>query len=155
MLTDITRRERVTQTDYSLSIGIDGAGFGFSCNKEGNLLNVQPWSLASAMYEERGIRFWSWGNLNRAISWYMDDDNVTMKIETYQHTWMKPAEGKCPCGATVELDYDHGHGIDCDCGRIYNMSGQELAPRSQWEDRWDDDSTQPYNVEFGYAGEDY
>ncbi len=31
------------------------------------------------------------------------------------------------------------------------MSGQELAPRSQWEDRWDEDSTQPYCVEFGYG----
>jgi hypothetical protein len=32
---------------------------------------------------------------------------------------------------------------------------QELAPRSQWEDKWDDDSTQPYCVEFGYSGDDY
>lgn len=66
-----------------------------------------------------------------------------------------PAEGKCKCGRTVWLEGDHGHGIDCACGRIYNMSGQELAPRSQWEDRYDEDSTVPYNVEFGYVGGDY
>ena len=63
----------------------------------------------------------------------------------------EPDEGTCECGRTVYLEGDSGHGIDCDCGRIYNLSGQELAPRSQWEDRWDVDSTQPYCKEFGYA----
>jgi hypothetical protein len=60
-------------------------------------------------------------------------------------------EGTCDCGETVVLDYDNGHGIDCPCGRIYNMSGSQLAPRSQWEERWDDSSTVPYYAEFGYA----
>lgn len=55
------------------------------------------------------------------------------------------------CNREVSLEgMDYGHGYDCPCGQIYNGFGQRLAPRSQWEDRYDDDSTQPYNVEFGY-----
>jgi hypothetical protein len=75
-------------------------------------------------------------------------------FEEYTNSWWEPTVGRCACGREVVLEGDHGHGIDCECGRIYNGSGQELAPRSQWEDRWDEDSTQPYNVEFGYAREE-
>jgi len=35
----------------------------------------------------------------------------------------------CPCGRTVLCS---GFTNPCECGRDYNMSGQELAPRSQW-----------------------
>ena len=47
-------------------------------------------------------------------------------------TYTRPirAVGECPCGDTVELD---GFTNTCDtCGRDYNMSGQELAPRRFW-----------------------
>jgi hypothetical protein len=27
----------------------------------------------------------------------------------------------------------------CDCGRLYNSSGQELAPREQWEESYEED----------------
>jgi len=37
--------------------------------------------------------------------------------------------GKCDCGREVLL---YGFTNTCDCGRDYNMSGQLLAPRSQW-----------------------
>lgn len=38
---------------------------------------------------------------------------------------------KCECGAEVELHDSWSN--DCHkCGREYNMSGQELAPRNQW-----------------------
>lgn len=77
-------------------------------------------------------------------------------IVNYSRYYREPAYGTCVCGVEVVLYADYGHGIACPgCNRIYNMSGQELAPRSQWEDRYDEDSTQPYNVEFGYTREDY
>jgi hypothetical protein len=58
-----------------------------------------------------------------------------MGVHTHTHTYVEPATGTCQCGRTVVLDGDYfGEGIDCECGRIYNMAGQELAPRSQWEE---------------------
>lgn len=36
---------------------------------------------------------------------------------------------RCECGLSVYL---HGFTNTCECGRDYNMSGQELAHRSQW-----------------------
>jgi hypothetical protein len=37
--------------------------------------------------------------------------------------------GKCTCGRLVPFNHCTN---TCDCGRDYNSSGQELAPRSQW-----------------------
>jgi hypothetical protein len=37
--------------------------------------------------------------------------------------------GTCVCGEEVEFS---GFTNTCECGRDYNSSGQELAPRSQW-----------------------
>ena len=36
---------------------------------------------------------------------------------------------ECECGRGVECI---GFTNTCDCGRDYNMSGELLAPRSQW-----------------------
>lgn len=36
---------------------------------------------------------------------------------------------KCHCGSEVVCD---GFTNTCECGRDYNMSGDLLAPRSQW-----------------------
>lgn len=40
-----------------------------------------------------------------------------------------PAIGRCDCGLEVHLC---GFTNTCECGRDFNMSGQELAPRSHW-----------------------
>ena len=37
--------------------------------------------------------------------------------------------GKCRCGRDVEFSKFTN---TCECGADYNMSGQQLAPRSQW-----------------------
>ena len=43
-----------------------------------------------------------------------------------------PALGQCSCGEEVLLS---GFTNTCDqCGKDYNLSGQELAPRSQWDE---------------------
>jgi hypothetical protein len=55
-------------------------------------------------------------------------DNGINVIE-WEH--VEPAVGRCSCGREVTLDTSPA-GNDCGCGRIYNSSGQELAPRSQW-----------------------
>lgn len=71
---------------------------------------------------------------------------ATYHREPYKHL-------KCDCGAEISVEYpENGHGYDCHgCGAIYNGGGQRLAPRSQWEDRYDDESPGRYCDEFGYS----
>ena len=44
----------------------------------------------------------------------------------------RAVSGTCHCGEIVEL----GHfTCECDaCGQLYNWCGQELRPRSEWEE---------------------
>lgn len=133
--------ERIEEYAWSYEwIDFPGAGFYFDCDKDGNIFEDRL--EAPALENLRFCR-----------------ENVGIKVierglVDFSHNYRHPAEGTCVCGRTVVLYADYGHGIDCDCGRIYNMSGQELAPRSQWEDYYDEDSTQPYNIEFGYSDRD-
>lgn len=133
----ITRRERVYYVEYSLSyesIAHPGSGYSFPCDEHGNLIVEQDNPGRAENYER-----------------VKNDEAYRFQgIKKYRHSYIEPASGKCECGRVVYLDWDNGHGIDCECGRIYNLSGHELAPRSQWDDRYDDDSTQPYWAEFGY-----
>lgn len=141
MLKNITHREWVDKYEYSHSFSWDdcpGAGFSFDCFENGEM---DMESLSEGAKEN----FW------RAIFGLFDEPLKYEGIVERDVSYRTQAHGTCPCGREVWLEHDYGHGIDCDCGRIYNLSGQELAPRSQWEDRWDDDSTQPYCVEFGYG----
>ena len=142
-LTNMTRGHRVNVHNYAHSFDYadsPGCGFSFDCAVDGS---VDLSTYAPAAVE------------NLAACLFGLVDVVYTGIADYSHSYWQPATGTCACGRTVELVADHGHGIDCECGRIYNGSGQELRPRSQWEDRYDDDSTQPYAVEFGYAGGDW
>jgi hypothetical protein len=128
--------------DYALSYTYrgeaQGYGFSFPCDKDGNVRQIASTSnYLYCRYEAA-----------------KPDGAVTFDgIADYSRDYREPGYGTCDCGRTVYLDRDYGHGIDCECGRIYNMSGQELAPRSQWEERWDEDSTVPYCDEFGYRDE--
>lgn len=126
--------------EYALSYEWDdcpGAGFSFPCNHEGvPLMNEM---LPEALE-----------NLDKALNG--DMPGLSFKgIKDYSRHCRMPGYGTCACGETVELDYDYGHGIDCKCGRIYNLSGSQLAPRSQWEERYSEESTVPYYAEFGFA----
>ena len=141
MLSNITT-ETITHESYVMAFewnDCPGAGFSFPCNADGSM------DLSGRE-----------GRLENLAGCLFGVFDVTYKgIEDWSRTWTERS-GKCVCGRTVDItEPDYGHGIDCECGRIYNSSGQELAPRSQWEDRYDEDSTQPYNVEFGHAGRDY
>jgi hypothetical protein len=50
------------------------------------------------------------------------------------------AVGECEeCGLLVELRPDYEGLCYCDCGKCYNSAGQSIRPRSEWEERWDDD----------------
>lgn len=144
----ISERQHVeTRTPFlSFDLG-GGSGYSYDLTAEGS-----PVNYPSGTYQS--------GDDPGAINFVLCCMGWMPGVVGYEfgervNRYTEPAVGRCHCGREVYLDGDYGHGIDCECGRIFNMSGQELAPRSQWEDRWDEDSTQPYCVEFGYAGDDY
>lgn len=93
----------------------DGAGYSFTCDKEGNvqqdLLGEFGKANLAKCRENKDNRFFS--------------PDVCEQI----NRWVEPAVGECPCGCSVSLD---GFTNTCECGRDFNMSGQELAPRDQW-----------------------
>jgi hypothetical protein len=41
-----------------------------------------------------------------------------------------PALAECECGERIYLS---AFTNECTCGRLYNLGGQRLAPREQWE----------------------
>jgi hypothetical protein len=50
------------------------------------------------------------------------------------------AVGECEeCGEEVELRPDYEGLCYCACGKCYNSAGQSIRPRSEWEERYDDD----------------
>ena len=49
-------------------------------------------------------------------------------------------QGECACGHRLTIEYDEGDGYDCICGRIYNLNGQELVAREQWEEPMEEDA---------------
>ena len=137
----IKHRERVTHIDYALVydlIGGRGQGYSFPCDVNGDRIVEQD----NPGRDENYMRVSN------------DPNYEFMGITTYTNSFYESAQGKCKCGRIVYLDNDYGHGIDCECGRIYSMSGSELAPRSQWDDRYDDDDMVGYNVRFGYVNGD-
>lgn len=115
----ISERQRIENVTYGLyfaNLNVEGAGFSFDCDKDGNVdtASMNPCALA---------------NYNGCIS---GEYNVKLVgVETYTSRYTQPAILKCDCGEHVHLDSSWAN--ECDgCGAEYNMSGQRLAPRSQW-----------------------
>jgi hypothetical protein len=127
-LTEMVSGERVHTTEYHYEFWRsedDRGGYSFPCDADGN------------------IEFTD----DRRESFDFCQNEVTLGnyievgvMERNYSEW-EPAHGKCPCGRTVWLTYDNGYGVGCDCGRDYNLSGQELAPRSQWDEYMNDGDT--------------
>ncbi len=90
-----------------------GSGFGVDCDKDGNVTESKLNSCTR----------------DRLATIVNDSDYFPPDVMDFSRTVFEPAIGRCNCGAEVYLD---GFTNTCDCGRDYNMSGQELAPREQW-----------------------
>lgn len=93
---------------------VPGAGYLFESDADGNIdfaaltpVKQNSYRHAVAEYIDRGVR-------------------------TVDEGYRQPSIGRCACGKEVELP---SFTNTCECGREYNSSGQELAPRSQWG--WD------------------
>lgn len=121
MATFIRRSSIVETESYVLSFdyeGHDGWGFGFPCDKAGN---VEP--LADVAAE----------NYRKCLTGEADGRKVINRgVTTYHNRYTEPAIIVCACGAHVTLG-TRGADAGCDhCDREYNTAGQELAPREQW-----------------------
>ena len=125
----IKRREYHTSTHYSLDFeyaDCRGAGFSFPCDQDGKV-------------NESGMPAPALANYRKCLTGKMEItkdckpcvvDIIAKGVQTITNEWRTPAVGECNrCGKEVEL---HGFTNTCECGVDYNMSGQELAPRSQW-----------------------
>lgn len=113
----IKEREYVERIEYSLYYELKttrGAGFLFSCDKEGNLLNLdKPESQA---------------NYEKCVS---GEHNVIFKgIQRHDTSYWEDAVGICVCGEEVQLGRFTN---ECDhCERLFNSAGQLLVDRSLW-----------------------
>lgn len=112
----IQQRERIEKTVYMRTFEYlntpEGShhGFAFDCDKDGNLFG----------YHE---------NYSKCLSGEIKVRDTGIETRTYTYT--DPRIGECECGEHVYLEHFTN---TCGCGRDYNMSGDELAPREQWGD---------------------
>lgn len=120
----ISHRERVTveehRRDFDI-VDIPGAGFSFPCDAEGNLEELNPVAAESLAGCLAG---------RMKLGDGAEHDIRDNGIKSWTRSYTVPSEGVCDvCGEVVAL---RGFTNTCDCGADYNMSGQRLAPRSQW-----------------------
>lgn len=109
----IRKRERHEETQYRLFFQLRGATEGtgkiFDCDAGGGVLEPGHVALVAALRHDPAYE--------------------SARLVEFEHAWTVPAAIRCACGAEVEL----GHFTNtCECGRDFNMSGDELAPREQW-----------------------
>jgi len=113
----IQQRQRITRVEYSLEYEANDnpqCGFGFPCDEQGNLLPLSDGALENYQRCTTGVY-----------------DVTCMGVRKITHTYVEPAVVICECcGAKVYLE---SFTNTCDtCDSDYNISGQLLAPRSQW-----------------------
>lgn len=158
-----SKRKIIYHTHYTLVFNyldapkeLEGCGFSFYCDKDGNVDKVEVALLHPAALENYNQCLTGQVVLEVGVKWDIDweaskvsisnhegetryirvpgtGEKVTLKVNreviSHQNREIIPAVGECECGKDVEL---HGFTNTCECGADYNMSGQLLAPRSQW-----------------------
>lgn len=94
-----------------------GSGYMFPCDAVGNLYmnELGPEALESLEFCRK------------------TDTLIEEGVVDCSYDYTECAILKCACNREVTLDI---YTNTCDCGREYNLFGQELAPRSQWEDEY-------------------
>jgi len=123
----IRERKRVEEFTYGLSfhlIECPSAGCSFDCDEYGNIFmdDLEPVALNTLETARAGV-----GTLYH-------EPEVTRYVSRY----VDHAVGICNgCGREVVLSDPLDN--ECVCHRIYNMCGQELKPRDQWEEPMDYD----------------
>lgn len=121
-----TIRESYTEliVEYNLSFKTDKyGGYEFPCDKDGNVEGLNPTAMA---------------NYQKCISGEVatiQPPFVCYSERIYRH----PKVCKCDCGDELEMECDCEGLVYCHCGKCYNTAGQSIRPRSEWEERYDDD----------------
>jgi len=124
----IRERERKINTEYELSFywkDTPSAGFGFPCDKDGNLFPMKKYALE---------------NYKKCISG--EYDVISEGIKKRSWSYMECAIGLCVCGNEVYLD---SFTNTCEkCERDYNISGQQLSSRECWGEETGEHWTECY-----------
>lgn len=107
-------------TDYTLNFWFEGHigtwGYSFACEADGTL---RPFNNPDAE-----------ANYNLCLGGDVRGTKVVAGgLQGRPYRYKVAASGTCDCGRRLELP---GFTNTCECGKDYNSSGQELAPRSQW-----------------------
>ena len=133
----ISRRERIEEVSYCLyfaSKGTRGAGWGPSCDKDGNVLGD---SYATKEQREAAV-----------AEARLDPDFEAPYVRAQTHGYMQCAIGRCTCGAEVQLEDPLFN--ECDrCHRYWNMSGQEkINPNGALNRELDIESGEFYGIDY-------
>ena len=124
MATFIQPRTQVYIEQYTLAFRYEddpGAGYGFPCDRDGN---VKMDKLSPEA--KKNLEMCQTGQITPPIK--------LVGVEDWSYSYWAPAIIKCiDCGKHVTLDDAMTN--DCrTCGRLYNGFGQALAPKHQWEE---------------------
>ena len=122
MLKDFIRAHREIQVHYELSFwnNAKGGGYGFPCDKEGNLIKD----------EMNG----GYKNYEYCMS-HPEEFDVFNKVKKIENSYREPASGTCVCGEKVFLQDEYMGACQCpNCGQWYNLFGQELLSPEEWEE---------------------
>lgn len=116
----IQQRTVVEKTEYWRLFNRPGTrgGYAFTSDKDGHVdaTSLQPAARLSFI-----------ACLTGSVDGKPIEDHG---VEAFTHDVVTLRKGRCTCGSEVYLDRFTN---TCQgCGRDYNMSGQELAPREQW-----------------------
>jgi hypothetical protein len=116
---------RELQEEYALQCDIgNGSSYVFDCDKDGNV--------------EKLIHPDSVSNYEKCVS-----GQIKTIRPPYVKDWSRwvthPMVCECHCGQELPMYHDYEGIVYCNCGKMFNTAGQELRPRSQWEERYDDD----------------
>lgn len=121
-----TIRESYTEliVEYNLSFKTDKyGGYSFPCDKDGNVVDLNPTAMS---------------NYQKCIS----REVVTICppfVDYSERMYRHPHVCKCDCGDELEMECDSEGLVHCHCGKCYNTAGQSIRPRSEWEERYEDD----------------
>lgn len=137
----IAEARTITSVEHTLFFeyrDCHGAGFGFECSPDGDVLTP----VNEAARE----------NLAHALAHPEEFFPPQVQDMTRQVRFGRTL--RCDCGGIVNCDSSWENPCSR-CEREYNMSGQLLAPRSQWGIEYASQPEEDYNYYPAYTGEDF
>lgn len=117
--------EARTEREYSYQLyfpTFSSGGYSFPCDRDGNVLELNP--AAESNYQ-------------KCISGEIETKDCY--VVDYVKHYSIPKKCRCTCGNELEMYPDSEGLVYCYCGSTYNGQGQSIRPRSEWEERYEDD----------------